>query len=217
MPRAGPCPDPTGTPGCSRLEGPLRSSLLLPQPSAAFVIKGLCKQRTKEKTPFLGTISKPGALRWFDRCFAPTPRGHVVHEAVAPSGSCSGEITSPSVNRWPCRDPGLNGCVRRYVRAGLGASLARGVGLKALQLTSNPVFRMSVDAVSEETGLPVHLEPRPSLLLSATEAERLWGELPKSPFHPCVLLQGLGPPRDACPGDGESCSRAGSAWTEQTG
>lgn len=67
-------------------------------------IKGFCKQRTKEKNPFFGTISKLGALLWFDQYFMLAP-GHGVCDTLAPSGSCSGGITSPSVNWWPCHDP----------------------------------------------------------------------------------------------------------------
>lgn len=56
--------------------------------------------KNKEKPFGFGTISKPGALLWFDRYFV-LALGHVVCDTVAPNGSCSGEITSPSINWWP--------------------------------------------------------------------------------------------------------------------
>ena len=148
--------------GCSRLQGPLLLRAGVPAPtSSCFGYKGFLQTENKAggKNPFFGTISKPGALLWFDRYFV-LARGHAGCDTVVSSSSCSGEITSPSVNRWPCHDPGLELCACRCVHAGLGASVACGAGLKALRLTSNLVFGMSVYAVSEETGLPIDLEPQ---------------------------------------------------------
>lgn len=62
--------------------------------------------------------------------------------------------------------------------AGLGASVAYGAGLKALQVISSLVFGMSVPAVSREMGLYVDAKPQAPLFLSATEAERLWDDCP---------------------------------------
>lgn len=85
-----------------------------------------------------GTTPEPGILLWFDQ-YCMLALGRTVCDTIAPSGFCSGKITSPSVNRCPCRDLGLNVCVCHYVHAGLGASMAHGVGLQALQLTSSLV------------------------------------------------------------------------------
>lgn len=62
-------------------------------------------------------------------------------------------------------------CVCCYVHTGLGASVACGAGLKALQLSGNLVWGMSVHAVSEETGLLVD---------------------PRAPFYQLLELNGSG-------------------------
>lgn len=146
--------------GCSSLEGPLLLRASLPSPPfSCFSYKPFLQTvNTRKKPTIFGTVSKLGALLCFDQYFMMAP-GHIVRDTVAPSGFCLGGVTSPSVNQWPCHDPGLNMCVCCYVRAGLRASVACGAGLKALQLTSGLFFGISLHAVSEETGMPIDLEP----------------------------------------------------------
>lgn len=147
--------------GCSSLEAPLLLRASLPSsPFSCFSYKLFLQtvNTKKNKPTIFGTISKLGALLCFEEYFMMAP-GHIVRDTVAPSGSCWGRITSPSVNQWPCHNPGLNMHVCCYVRTGLGASVACGVGLKALQLTSSLFLGISVHAVSQETEMPIDLGP----------------------------------------------------------